>query len=72
MRGEISFDLRKMPIRPTKNAHPTYEKCPSELRKRPIRPTNVSNRLLKVSRMHQYAVFNVPIQPKVQRTYHSC
>ena len=24
---------------PTKSAHPTYEKCPSDLRKMPIRPT---------------------------------
>ena len=39
-------DLRKMFIRPTKNAHPTsksahptYEKCPSDLQKMPIRPT---------------------------------
>ena len=29
--------LRNMPIRPTKNAHPTYEKCPSDLRKMPMR-----------------------------------
>ena len=28
-----------MPIRPTQNTHPTYEKCPSDLRKMPIRPT---------------------------------
>ena len=26
-------DLQKVPIRPTKNAHPTYEKCPSDLKK---------------------------------------
>ena len=39
-------DLRKMPIRPTempirstKNAHPTYVKCLSDLRKMLIRPT---------------------------------
>ena len=65
-------DLRKMPIRPTKSAHPTYEKCPSDLRKRPIRPTNLSKRQLKVGRMHQYNVFNLPIRPTVHRTYHSC
>ena len=79
-------DLRKMPIRPMKNAHPTYEnahrptknahttfeKCPSDLRKRPIRHTEVSKWQLKVGQMHQYAVFNVPIRPTVHRTYHSC
>ena len=65
-------DLRKVPIWPTKNAHPTFGKCPSDLRKRPIRPTNVSKRQLKVGRMHQYAVFNVPIRPTVHRTYNSC
>ena len=32
-------DLQKMPIRPTKSAHPTYKKCPSDLQKMPIRPT---------------------------------
>ena len=75
-----------MPIRPTKSAHPTYEKCPSDLRKmpirptksahptykRPIRPTNVSKRQLKVGWMYEYAVFNVPIRPTVHQTYHSC
>ena len=28
-----------MTIRPTKSAHPTYKKCPSDLQKMPIRPT---------------------------------
>ena len=46
-----------MPIRPTKNAHPTYKKrpsdlrkiWPSDLRKMPIRPTkNAHSDLLKV------------------------
>ena len=32
-------DLRKLPIWPTKNAHPPYEKCPSDLRKMHIWPT---------------------------------
>ena len=61
-------DLRKMPIQPTKNGHPTYEKCPSDLqkcpsdlRKMPIRPTkkahptsyyNVSKWQLKVWSIH--------------------
>ena len=56
----------------TKSAHPTYEKYPSDLRKMPIRPTNVSKRQLKVGRMQQYAVFNVPIRPTVHWTYYSC
>ena len=28
----MPIDLRKMPIRPMKNAHPTYKKCPSDLK----------------------------------------
>ena len=28
-----------MPIRLSKSAHPTYEKCPFDLRNMPIRPT---------------------------------
>ena len=28
--------IRKVPIRPTKNAHPINEKCPSDLQKVPI------------------------------------
>ena len=77
-----------MPIRLSKSAHPTYEKCPFDLRNMPIRPTknahltykkahqtttNVSlSDSLKYGRMHHYAVFYVTIRPTVHRTYHSC
>ena len=71
-------DLRKMPFRPTKSSHPTYGKCPSDLQILPIRPTKrvvgqtcPSDRFI-VGRMHQYAIFKVPIRPTVHRTYRSC
>ena len=37
-----------MPIRPTKSAHPTYKKCPSDLRKMPIRPTKSDHLTYKI------------------------
>ena len=71
-------DLRKMPFRPTKSSHPTYGKCPSDLQILPIRPTKrvvgqtCPSDSFIVGRMHQYAVFKVPIRPTVHRTYSSC
>ena len=41
-------NLRNMPIRPTKSAHPTYEICPSDLRKMPNRPTISANLAYKI------------------------
>ena len=35
-------DLRKVPIRPSKSAHPTYKMCPFDLQNVPIRPTKSS------------------------------
>ena len=59
-------DLRKMPIRPTKNAHLTYKKGPSDL-------LNMSKRQLKVGQMHQYAVFNMcPSDLQMHQIYNSC
>ena len=44
----------------------------THLRKMPIRPTNVSKGQSKEGWIHKYAVFNLPIQPTVHRTYDSC
>ena len=71
-------DLRKMLIRPTKSSHPTYGKCPSDLQILPIRPTKrvvgqtCPSDSFIVGRMHQYAVFKVPIRPTVHWTNSSC
>ena len=36
-------------VPPTKSAHPTYEKCPSDLRKMPIRPIKSAHLTYKLS-----------------------
>ena len=49
-------DLRKMPIRPTKNAHLTFEKFPSDLQKMLIRPTKSAHLTYKIDRRPTAAI----------------
>ena len=52
MAASLVPPTKLVPIRPTKYAHPTYEKCPTDLRKMPIRPTKNS-----------HPTYEVPIRP---------
>ena len=59
-----------MPIRPVKNAHLTYKKCPSDLRRMPIRPTKNAQRTNKKCPTDQRKMPNrhtkMPIRPTLE------
>ena len=48
MAASLVPPTKLVPIRLTKYAHPTYEKCPTDLRKLPIRPTKSAHLTYKI------------------------